>query len=362
MKDISQIDKNFSPDYIKLDKNDLKEYVVPNDKMDLYGVEYKKREKAFMRLPLSVAKKVSPGVSSLCYHTSGGRLRFRSNAKVMRIEAKSKGFPLMPHMALSGNAGFTLMQELENGKERHLYTFQRSYLKRKEKEFSFDFTLSGEMAEYTLYFPLYNDVRELRIYANKDAVVENGKKYEDVLPILYYGSSITQGGCASRSDTSYQAIISKWTNVDYINLGFSGCAKGEDAMIEHLASIPCSIFICDYDHNAPTVEHLKNTHYKLYSTFRKAHPLTPVIFASRPSYSKCVPDALERKKVILSTVRKAKRAGDKNVYFVDGFKMYPSEVHEACAVDGTHPTDLGFYFMAKAFYKPISKLLKEIIK
>ena len=134
MKDISKIDKNFSPDYVKLDKNKLDEYVIPHEKFDLYGVEYRKKEKAFMRLPLSVAKNVSDGVATLCYHTSGGRLRFRTNAKVMRIEAKSNGFPLMAHMPLSASAGFTLMQELEDGKERHLYTLQRSYLKRKEKE------------------------------------------------------------------------------------------------------------------------------------------------------------------------------------------------------------------------------------
>jgi len=107
---------------------------------------------------------------------------------------------------------------------------------------------------------------------DKNARVNGGKKYRDELPILYYGSSITQGGCASRPDHAYQALIAKWNNIDYINLGFSGNAKGEDIMVDYLASMDCGLFVCDYDHNAPTAEYLKNTHYCLYKRYREKQP------------------------------------------------------------------------------------------
>ena len=91
----------------------------------------------------------------------------------------------------------------------------------------------------------------MQIGLKEGAAVQGGRAYRKGGPVLYYGSSITQGGCASRPDNCYPAYISQWTNTDYINLGFSGNGKAEPAMVEYLASLPCRAFVCDYDHNAP---------------------------------------------------------------------------------------------------------------
>ena len=210
------------------------------------------------------------------------------------------------------------------------------------------------MRDYILYFPLYNPVRSLSIGLEKGARVDHGKKYKDIKPILYYGSSITQGACASRPDNCYQAMIEKWNNVDFINLGFAGNAKGEDAMADHLASIDCSLFVCDYDYNAPTVEHLKKTHYRLYERYRKARPTTPILFLTKPDL--WGEDEKERERVVRKTYKKALAAGDKNVYFMAGKYFYPNDIRESCAVDGCHPADLGFYFMAKKIYKKMQEI------
>lgn len=115
----------------------------------------------------------------------------------------------------------------------------------------------GKLRNYILYFPNYNDVKELKIGVDDGARVGHGKKYKDLLPILYYGSSITQGGCASRADNSYQALISKWTNIDFLNFGFSGSALGEETMAEYISALNCSVFVMDYDFNAPNPDFLK---------------------------------------------------------------------------------------------------------
>ena len=159
-----------------------------------------------------------------------------------------------------------------------------------------------------MYFPLYNDVRALSISLDKNACVKSGKKYRDELPILYYGSSITQGGCASRPDQAYQALIAKWNNIDFINLGFSGNAKGEACMVEYLASIDCSLFVCDYDPNAPNAEYLSNTHYPLYERYRKARPNTPILFITKPDFKWDLEDET-RHRIIYSTYKKQKRTG-----------------------------------------------------
>ena len=101
-------------------------------------------------------------------------------------------------------------------------------------------------------------------------------KYRDMKPVLYYGSSITQGGCCSRPGNTYQAVVSRRLNIDFVNLGFSGNARGERAMAEYVAAQPMSAFAFDYDHNAPSVEHLKNTHYDFYC-IKRTTPLTQIV-------------------------------------------------------------------------------------
>ena len=171
---------------------------------------------------------------------------------------------------------------------------------------------------------------------------------------MYYGSSVTQGGCASRPGMSYQGIISRRFDYDFINLGFSGNAKGEDAIAEYIKNLDMSVFVYDYDYNAPTVEHLNSTHEKMFKTIRKVNPNLPVIMMSRPKFNLTEIEE-QRLNIIKTTYENAILKGDKNVYLLDGKKLT-----ELCKNDGTvdncHPTDLGFFSMAKAVGDIIEKI------
>ena len=119
-----------------------------------------------------------------------------------------------------------------------------------------------------------------------------------MINLLYsYGSLITQGGCASRHGMSYQSIVSRKFNCDYINLGFSGNAKAEDEITDYIKNLEMFVFVLDYDHNAPTVEYLKNTHEKMFKAVRDAHPDIPVIMMSRPKHF-LTEEEKERRKVV----------------------------------------------------------------
>ena len=141
--------------------------------------------------------------------------------------------------------------------------------------------------------------------------------------------------------------------MDYINLGFSGNAKGEDVMIDYLASLKTSLFFLDYDHNAPTVEHLAATHEKLFLAFRKTHPETPVIMMSRPK-AILVDWEQRRREVVETTYKNALARGDKNVHFLDGAALTALCGNEG-TVDNCHPTDYGFASMAKAIIELIER-------
>ena len=199
---------------------------------------------------------------------------------------------------------------------------------------------------YTLNMPLYCGVDDIMIGVPKGCTVGAGADYRPELPIVYYGSSITQGGCASRPGMSYQSHICRRLNIDYRNLGFSGACRAEKVMVDYLASLEMSAFVSDYDHNAPTVEHLKNTHYALYETIRAAHPDIPYIMITRPDVIGRREECAARTAVIRESYECALANGDKNVRFIDGATLFgDADAHE-CTVDTCHPNDLGFYRMA----------------
>ena len=356
--DITKIDKNMlkTDDVVTESKRD--EYVIPHPSFDLYGISYDKEDGRFVRMPQDIAKTVSPGVATLAKNTAGGRLRFSTDAIEMVIEAEYDTLTVTYDNASPiGNSAFVLLEELDDGS---FFTVNVTRMRISGTTNVSVSPLKGGMRNYILYFPNYNCVKNLKLSFNKGAKVVNGKKYKDIQPILYYGSSITQGGCASRADASYQAIISKWNNIDFINLGFSGCGKAEKEIVDYICGLECSLFVLDYDHNAPNAKYLRETHYPFYEAFRKSHPNTPIIFVSKPDMEQGV-EIEARQKVIKSTYLKARRAGDKNVYFYNGKNFFNIKNREICTVDRCHPNTLGMYLMAQKLYKVMSKIDKDFI-
>ena len=353
MNELEKIDSNFKMISASETKDGKDFYSLPNEKFDLYGVYYDDTDQRFRRLPQEVADSVNIGVAWESKQTSGGRIRFSTDSTLFELYASYDCFEPHNHMPLSGSAGFVLLEERDEG-NYHVQTM-RPGVNDKEKFSSSVGLVGGKMRNYILHLPNYGRVNELTIALKEGAKVQGGKKYRDIKPILYYGSSITQGGCASRSDNAYQAHVSKWNNIDFINLGFSGSARAEDNMVDYLTTIDCSLFVCDYDHNAPDVEYLRNTHYRLYERYRAVRPDTPILFVTKPDFD-YDPTGKERENIIRNTYKKAKANGDKNVYFLAGRTFYGKKDRENFAVDRCHPNDLGFYYMAKGIYKKIKEI------
>ena len=176
---------------------------------------------------------------------------------------------------------------------------------------------------------------------------------------MFYGSSITQGGCASKAGSAYTTILCRRLDAAQINLGFSGNARGEERMARHIASLPMRLFVMDYDHNAPTPEHLEKTHESFFRIIREAQPDLPVMIISRPSFDVNPEENAVRRDVIRKTCEHALAAGDRHVAFVDGETLYGQADRDLCAVDGTHPNDLGFWRMAEALEPILRPLLQE---
>lgn len=333
---LNQIDRNFAVK-TNIGKSDIRFYNVLEPPFCIHGVFYENGK--FRRMPERVANNVSEGVRALHTHTAGGRIRFRTDSPYVAIHVKMSEVGRMPHFALCGSAGF----DLYVGND-----YYASFIPPVDMTGGYESVLdfaACEMRDITIHFPLYSNVDVLYIGLAKDASVQATMPYKIGQPIVYYGSSITQGGCASRPGTAYQGFVSRALDADFINLGFSGNARAEDEMAEYISTLSMSVFVYDYDHNAPGIEHLASTHEKLFLKVREKHPDLPVIMMSRPKLS-LNGEELARLEIIKTTYQNALARGDRNVYWIDGRDLMRVAGHEG-TVDACHPTDLGFFSMAQ---------------
>ena len=353
MKKIDEIDKNFKVE-TKLDKSDIKFYSVFEEPFSINGLIYENGK--FRRLPENVAKSVSEWVYHLHANTSGGRVRFKTDSSYVAISAKMCNVCKMDHFALTGSGGFDMY--VKTGDEfKFTSTFRPSSSMTDGYESLFDFKVN-EMREIVINFPLYSDVCELYIGIEEGAAVSAPTPYAYEKPVVYYGSSITQGGCASRPGNAYPSILSRKFNTDYINLGFSGSAKGELEIAEYIASLDMELFVYDYDHNAPDAAHLEATHERMFKIIREKHPCLPVIMMSSTSMARFHDNRDLRRDIIYKTYKNACDAGDRNVYFWDGTAEF-EPYSEFGTVEGCHPNDYGFVGIAKSLEGTIGNILAK---
>ena len=228
-------------------------------------------------MPDDVAKDVNDGVRSMCRYGAGGRLLFSTDSSFVSVRVEY-GPGMLPtvcnHIVVYG---FDLYKSDDKGIETFVATYRPPADFNKE---SCDYTAqtrnNGVMAQYTLNFPHFCAIKKLYVGIEKNKKLGYGKKYRnDGKPVVFYGSSITHGAAAGRPGNTYENFISQKYNLDYINLGFAGVARGEINMAKYIASLDMSVFVCDYDHNAYTLEILRDTYYPLYKTVREKHPDIP---------------------------------------------------------------------------------------
>ena len=295
--------------------------------------------------------------------TPGATVRFRSDSPYIAIRAELFHSCDMNHMPRAGSAGFDLYMG-PFAESRHFGTAQPSRdevnLERMLYERDAD---DVAMEEWTVNLPLYGGVSSIAIGLAPGSSVEPPPPHRTG-KILFYGSSITQGGCASRPGNMYPSLLCRAVDAEQVNMGFSGSARGEIAMARAIAELGLAAFVYDYDCNAPSPEHLWKTHEPFFRLIRDKHPELPVLILSRCDIwpdrkaSRYRRDC-KRREAIRATYDHAIEAGDRHVYFIDGETLFGTSHRDACTVDQTHPNDLGFYRMFETVLPVLQKALEE---
>jgi hypothetical protein len=350
----------------KIDPAGLKWYDPAAGIFKVEGLYWFDKEKRYNRFPSQLAPGHNEKVVTLARCTAGAQIRFKTDSRRILISVRNTSSSAGVTMAETGSRGFDLYTGTP-GKEIFWNTAlpiqgDDSYI---DEIFYAD---EKEMREFRLNFPLYNGVQELSIALEENARVLPPAPLAAAAPVVIYGTSITQGGCANRPGMAYTNIISRRLNRPFLNFGFSGSGKGESYVFEQLAKVENpAMFILDYEANAHK-EGIFKTLSKGIDIIREKHPETPIMVVSQFHFNReyvatgsvtaRAKDAEDTWRFERAEVSRRRRAGDKNITFVyGGWKNEPDWTE--FTVDGVHATDLGFYMFAKMLTPKIAKVLDK---
>ncbi len=355
-----EVDKNMIV-ASSIDKPDLKLYDVREAPFELYGFYEPLTEPFFRRVPAEVADVTNPGVKKLATESVGGRVRFATDSEYVAIKVEMLMIGRNVHTPLEASAGFDLYEDYPGfGDSRFVKALQPQYKMEDGYEQVLEISKNRKLRYFTINFPIHSCVKNVYVGVQEDAIVAPGLKYRNRRPIVIYGSSIVHGTGATRPGLVYSNMLIRRLGMDIINLGFSGNAKGEDVMTDFISSMDMSIFVCDYDYNAPNPEHLLATHQRLYDRFRETHPDTPYLMISRPNIANYkVSNPELRRDIIIDTYRYARAKGDKRVWYIDGESFFLGNYENDCTIDAVHPNDLGYELMADGIECVLRRIMAE---
>jgi hypothetical protein len=317
------------------------------------------RKRWFQRLPDAAEGKVTPAVWGLSQDSAGMMVRFKTDATSIWAHFVLRSDKLaMPHMPATGASGIDLYARDEQGKWRWVNVTKTD---KKEMNLAILSDLKPGLREYAAYLPLFNGPESLAIG------VPAGAKFEGLAPraekpIVFYGTSITHGACASRPGMVHTAIIGRHFDYPVINLGFSGNGRMDAAVGEFLVKIDAAIYVIDCLPNmGPADVRVKCP--ALVKQLRAARPETPIVLVEdrRNTNSWILPARDKHHTDNHAALRESYDAlvkeGVKGLSYILGDALLGDDADGA--TDGSHPSDLGFMRQAAVFEPVLLPLLKK---
>ena len=332
---------------------------------------------SYNRMPERMKGKVRDAVYSLSRNSAGLAIHFYSNAPEIYVRFKVVGGLSMMHMPATGVSGIDLYSIDQHGEWDYRiprYKFGKwvegeTHDGIKEPsgtqvEYSYHKLPTDTESEYRIYFPLYNVVSEMEIGVAEGSIFKVAEPAHEK-PIIVFGTSVTQGGCASRPGNAWTNMVSRRLDLPVINLGFSGNGMLDPEVIDLMNEIDAAVFVldCNGNLNLKTPEEIVSLTISSVEKIRAVHPKTPILISDMPGYS-----YEKYGHGVNDCTRKA----------YDQIKDKVNDLYYlSCAdqgepldgkVDGIHPNDLGMYFIANAFeakfreilHMPLGKLSTQI--
>ncbi|HBN77946.1 MAG TPA: hypothetical protein DD473_19475 [Planctomycetaceae bacterium] len=306
------------------------------------------RKRWFDRLPGSADGSVTGAVWNLSRHSAGMMVRFKTDATAIHVHYKLLSSNLaMPHMPATGVSGIDLYARDANGQWRWVQVARPTSQEIKTQLIS---GLTPGLREYAAYLPLYNGVEFLSIG------VPAGSKFESLeprsKPIVFYGTSITHGACASRPGMVHTAILGRRFDMPVVNLGFSGNGKMDAEVGDYITQVDAAVYVIDClpNMNAQMVE---ERCVPLVKQIRAKKPDTPIVLVEdrRNTNSWILPARDAHHTANHAALKEAfetlQSESVSNLYYISGDSLYGTDSDGA--TDGSHANDLGFFRQADVF-------------
>ncbi|HEY6169040.1 MAG TPA: SGNH/GDSL hydrolase family protein [Verrucomicrobiae bacterium] len=314
------------------------------------------------RLPAKAEGKVRAPVWSLSRNSAGMCVRFVTDATTLHARwAVISSNLAMPHMAATGVSGLDLYVKTDKGRWHWLAVARPTA---RTNTVQLVTGLPAGKREFLLYLPLYNSTQFVEIGLSPGATLAKAGSWGAGTrkPIVFYGTSILHGACASRPGMVHSAILGRRFNFPHINLGFSGNGKMEPEMGDLFAELDPSIYVLDCLPNMNAAEVTERVE-PFVKKLRAAHPQTPIVLVEDRTYADSFLIVSKRERNDASRValkaafERLKRAGVKNLSYIEGKDLLGDDGE--ATVDSSHPNDLGFMRQADAFAKVIGPLLPK---
>lgn len=321
----------------------------------------------YTRLPQQMEGKVRQAVWDLGQNSAGIAVVFCTDSKTVGAKWTLLNNFSMAHMPGTGIRGLDLYSRIDG----RWYFTGTAQPNGKESINVFARKLSGNKVDYIMYLPLYDGVMELNIGVDSTAAFYESQKGRLVntgkAPVLFYGTSVTQGGCASRPGMVYTSMVQRNLGVEAINLGFSGNGRMDGVMADAIAKLKTSAVVIDCLPNC-TQQIIKDSADYFVRTIAAADRERPVFLVSNfrfPAYWLTGDDQAETERenaLWRAVAERLKKEGFKNVHYVDiegkTMKEAATGPDYEYTVDGVHLTDLGFMRMGKFYTKMLKKWVR----
>lgn len=309
----------------------------------LYGKVSEQTNERYERLPSSLEGVSREPVWYLGRHSAGLFIRFRSNSTSIHARWESTFNNTMTHMTDTGTKGLDLYA-LVDGEWRHVCSAQPQG---KKSERCIIANMDPVEREYMLYLSLYDGVKSLEIGVDEGSMLDLPAvdRPSREKPVVMYGTSILQGGCANRPGMAHTNIIGRRLDREVINLGFSGNALLDMEIAELMASVEDpGLYVLDYVPNA-SAQAIDEVGEQFFRIIRDAHPEVPVVFIEDVIFPHTIFDNKILEEVTKKNVaqkrlfKKLKKSGEKRIYYISAEGMIGDDGE--ATVDAIHFTDLG---------------------
>jgi hypothetical protein len=299
------------------------------------------KENRYDRLPISYKEIVREPVWDLSKSSAGMSIRFLSNSKSINVKWTILNNLKMNHMAETGIKGVDLYFKNKDNWQ-YLNTGRPDGIKNESTLIN---NMSEEMREFKIFLPLYDGVVNIEVGIDSNSVIKKPLKNRNK-PIIFYGTSITQGGCASRPGMAHTNIISRKLDLDCINFGFSGNGRMEQPIAKLMSESKPLFYVIECMPNMENQENVTNKTIPLVNTIRENNPEAPIVFVENFIPTSPILDEKRENEIrgmnlaLKTEYQKMISEGYNNIFYIESKNAIGND--NEGTVDGVHFTDLGF--------------------